>query len=79
MAHQLFDVSPTDPWTLVSVVAIVAAAGLPASYDFILSTLNVPFGIAAIVEAMPFSRIDEAIERVRRREVPMGLVLESRD
>jgi D-arabinose 1-dehydrogenase-like Zn-dependent alcohol dehydrogenase len=36
-------------------------------------------GIAAIVEVMPFSRINEAIERVRRRDVPMGLVLESRE
>ena len=36
-------------------------------------------GIAAIVDVMPFSRINEAIERVRRREVPMGLVLEHRE
>jgi alcohol/geraniol dehydrogenase (NADP+) len=36
-------------------------------------------GIAAIVEVMPSSRIDDAIERVRRREVPMGLVLENDD
>jgi D-arabinose 1-dehydrogenase-like Zn-dependent alcohol dehydrogenase len=36
-------------------------------------------GVAAIVEVMPFSRVEEAIERVRRREVPMGLVLENRD
>ncbi|HTE56797.1 MAG TPA: NAD(P)-dependent alcohol dehydrogenase [Kofleriaceae bacterium] len=34
-------------------------------------------GIAAIVDVMPFSRINEAIERVRRRDVPMGLVLEN--
>jgi D-arabinose 1-dehydrogenase-like Zn-dependent alcohol dehydrogenase len=34
-------------------------------------------GIAAIVEVMPFSRINEAIERVRGRDVPMGLVLEN--
>jgi alcohol/geraniol dehydrogenase (NADP+) len=34
-------------------------------------------GVAAIVDVMPFSRIDEAIERVRRRDVPMGLVLEN--
>ena len=33
-------------------------------------------GIAAIVDVMPFSRINEAIEKVRRRDVPMGLVLE---
>jgi D-arabinose 1-dehydrogenase-like Zn-dependent alcohol dehydrogenase len=36
-------------------------------------------GIAAAVDVMPFSRINEAIERVRRRDVPMGLVLENRD
>lgn len=36
-------------------------------------------GVAAIVDVMPFSLINEAIERVRRRDVPMGLVLESRD
>jgi D-arabinose 1-dehydrogenase-like Zn-dependent alcohol dehydrogenase len=36
-------------------------------------------GIAAIVEVMPFSSINEAIERVRRRDVPMGLVLENRE
>jgi D-arabinose 1-dehydrogenase-like Zn-dependent alcohol dehydrogenase len=36
-------------------------------------------GVAAVVEVMPFSRIDEAIERVRRRDVPMGMVLENRE
>jgi D-arabinose 1-dehydrogenase-like Zn-dependent alcohol dehydrogenase len=36
-------------------------------------------GVAAIVDVMPFSRINEAIERVRRRDVPMGLVLENRE
>jgi D-arabinose 1-dehydrogenase-like Zn-dependent alcohol dehydrogenase len=36
-------------------------------------------GVAAIVEVMPFAQINEAIDRVRRREVPMGLVLENRD
>ena len=36
-------------------------------------------GIAAVVEVMPFSRINEAIERVRSRDVPMGLVLENRE
>jgi D-arabinose 1-dehydrogenase-like Zn-dependent alcohol dehydrogenase len=34
-------------------------------------------GVAAIVEVMPFSRINEAIARVRGRDVPMGLVLEN--
>jgi D-arabinose 1-dehydrogenase-like Zn-dependent alcohol dehydrogenase len=34
-------------------------------------------GIKAIVEVMPFSRINEAIERVRTRAVVMGLVLAS--
>ena len=33
-------------------------------------------GVEAIVEVMPFDRVNEAIERVRRREVPVGLVLE---
>jgi D-arabinose 1-dehydrogenase-like Zn-dependent alcohol dehydrogenase len=32
--------------------------------------------VAAIVDVMPFSRINEAIEKVRRRDVTMGLVLE---
>ena len=36
-------------------------------------------GIAAVVDVMPFARINEAIEKVRSRDVPMGLVLESRD
>lgn len=36
-------------------------------------------GVAAIVEVMPFSQINDAIERVRRRDVPMGLVLENRE
>jgi D-arabinose 1-dehydrogenase-like Zn-dependent alcohol dehydrogenase len=36
-------------------------------------------GIAAVVDVMPFSRINEAIERVRNRDVPMGLVLENRE
>ena len=36
-------------------------------------------GIAAVVDVMPFSRINEAIERVRSRDVPMGLVLENRE
>ena len=35
-------------------------------------------GVAAIVEVMPFAQINEAIDRVRRRDVPMGLVLENR-
>jgi alcohol dehydrogenase (NADP+) len=34
-------------------------------------------GIEAIVEVMPFARVNEAIERLRRREVRMGLVLEA--
>jgi D-arabinose 1-dehydrogenase-like Zn-dependent alcohol dehydrogenase len=34
-------------------------------------------GIAAIVDVMPLARVNEAIERVRRRDVRMGLVLES--
>ena len=33
-------------------------------------------GIEAIVDVMPMARVNEAIERVRKREVPMGLVLE---
>jgi D-arabinose 1-dehydrogenase-like Zn-dependent alcohol dehydrogenase len=34
-------------------------------------------GIEAIVDVMPLARVNEAIGRVRRREVRMGLVLES--
>jgi D-arabinose 1-dehydrogenase-like Zn-dependent alcohol dehydrogenase len=34
-------------------------------------------GIAAIVDVMPLARVNEAIERVRGRDVAMGLVLES--
>jgi D-arabinose 1-dehydrogenase-like Zn-dependent alcohol dehydrogenase len=34
-------------------------------------------GIAAVVDVMPLARVNEAIERVRRRDVAMGLVLES--
>ena len=34
-------------------------------------------GIEAIVDVMPLARVNEAIERVRRRDVRMGLVLES--
>src|SRR5215203_4991045 len=34
-------------------------------------------GIAAIVDVMPIARVNEAIGRVRRRDVAMGLVLES--
>jgi hypothetical protein len=33
-------------------------------------------GITAIVEVMPLARVTKAIERVRRRDVAMGLVLE---
>lgn len=36
-------------------------------------------GIAATVDVMPFARINEAIEKVRARAVPMGLVLEHRE
>ena len=36
-------------------------------------------GVAAIVDLMPFSRVNDAIERVRTREVQMGLVLENRE
>jgi D-arabinose 1-dehydrogenase-like Zn-dependent alcohol dehydrogenase len=35
-------------------------------------------GIKALVEVMPFSLVNEAIERIRTRDVLMGLVLESR-
>jgi D-arabinose 1-dehydrogenase-like Zn-dependent alcohol dehydrogenase len=35
--------------------------------------------VAAVVDVMPFSRINDAIERVRSRDVPMGLVLENRE
>lgn len=34
-------------------------------------------GVAAVVDVMPFARINEAIERVRGRDVPLGLVLEN--
>ena len=34
-------------------------------------------GIGATVEVMPFAQVREAIEKVRRREVPIGLVLEA--
>jgi D-arabinose 1-dehydrogenase-like Zn-dependent alcohol dehydrogenase len=34
-------------------------------------------GIEAVVEVMPFARVNQAIERVRRRDVRMGLVLEN--
>jgi D-arabinose 1-dehydrogenase-like Zn-dependent alcohol dehydrogenase len=34
-------------------------------------------GIGAVVDVMPLARVNEAIERVRRREVEMSLVLES--
>lgn len=33
-------------------------------------------GVAAIVDVVPFARINEAIERIRGRDVPLGLVLE---
>jgi alcohol/geraniol dehydrogenase (NADP+) len=36
-------------------------------------------GIGAIVDVMPFARVNEAIERVRRRDVRVGLVLENRE
>jgi D-arabinose 1-dehydrogenase-like Zn-dependent alcohol dehydrogenase len=31
----------------------------------------------AVVEVMPLARVNEASERLRRREIEMGLVLES--
>jgi D-arabinose 1-dehydrogenase-like Zn-dependent alcohol dehydrogenase len=34
-------------------------------------------GIAAIVDLMPLARVNDAIERIRRRDVAMGMVLES--
>jgi D-arabinose 1-dehydrogenase-like Zn-dependent alcohol dehydrogenase len=36
-------------------------------------------GIEAIVDVMPFDRVNEAIERVRRRDVRTGLVLAQRE
>jgi D-arabinose 1-dehydrogenase-like Zn-dependent alcohol dehydrogenase len=33
--------------------------------------------IAAVVDVMPLARVNEAIERIRRRDVEIGLVLES--
>jgi hypothetical protein len=38
-----------------------------------------PMKALSLVDVMPFSRINEGIERVRGRDVPMGLVLENRD
>jgi D-arabinose 1-dehydrogenase-like Zn-dependent alcohol dehydrogenase len=35
------------------------------------------YGIGAVVDVMPFARVNDAIERVRRRDVEMSLVLES--
>jgi hypothetical protein len=35
--------------------------------------------IGAIVDVMPFARVNEAIERVRRRDIRVGLVLENRE
>ena len=32
IASQLWNVSPTDPWTLGAVIALVASTGLVASY-----------------------------------------------
>jgi D-arabinose 1-dehydrogenase-like Zn-dependent alcohol dehydrogenase len=40
---------------------------------------SVTHRVEAIVDVMPFDRVSEAIERVRRRQVPMGLVLEAAD
>jgi uncharacterized zinc-type alcohol dehydrogenase-like protein len=34
-------------------------------------------GIEAVVEVMPLARVNEAIDRIRRRDVEMSLVLES--
>ena len=34
-------------------------------------------GIAAVVDVMPLARVNEAIERIRRRDVDAGLVLAS--
>jgi D-arabinose 1-dehydrogenase-like Zn-dependent alcohol dehydrogenase len=34
-------------------------------------------GIEAVVDVMPLARVNEAIERIRRRDVEIGLVLES--
>ena len=34
-------------------------------------------GIGAVVDVMPFARVNDAIERVRRRDVAMSVVLES--
>lgn len=34
-------------------------------------------GIEAVVDVLPSNRVNEAIERVRKRDVQMGLVLES--
>ena len=34
-------------------------------------------GIGAVVDVMPFARVHDAIERIRRRDLAMSLVLES--
>ena len=39
-------------------------------------TFAASHGIAAVVDVMPFARVNEAIDRMRRRDVEMGLVLE---
>jgi D-arabinose 1-dehydrogenase-like Zn-dependent alcohol dehydrogenase len=38
--------------------------------------ISAEHGVEAIVEVMPLARVNEAIDRVRRRDVAMGLVLE---
>ena len=34
-------------------------------------------GIEAVVDVMPLARVNEAIDKMRRRDVEIGLVLES--
>ena len=77
----------------ITAYAVMEKGGKPErfSYDRALATRDVlvrithrsitrgsaEHRIGAIVDVMPFSRMDEAIERVRRRDVLGGLVLES--
>jgi D-arabinose 1-dehydrogenase-like Zn-dependent alcohol dehydrogenase len=36
-------------------------------------------GIASVVDVMPMTLVNEAIERIRRRDVEIGVVLENRE
>jgi D-arabinose 1-dehydrogenase-like Zn-dependent alcohol dehydrogenase len=77
--------SPLEPFSLSGQLLNNSGRSLYGNYigsradTMHMLEFSAQHGIEAIVDVMPITRVNEAIERVRRRDVRVGLVLENRD